>query len=107
MYNNIMATDITDSNFDQEVLNVDSLVFVECYAEWCGPCKVLKPRLLELERNEGFKLGFLDVDQNPELTKRLKVASIPKVVVFRNGEEVTSVSGVRSKEDYQEIIDSF
>lgn len=103
-----MPTIITDTNFDQEVLQSDSLVFVDCYAEWCSPCKALKPLLMELEsNNEGLKLGLLDIDPNPKSAKRLKVASIPKVVVFRNGEEVTSVSGVRSKADYQEIIDHF
>ncbi len=103
-----MSTTITDTNFDQEVLQSDSLVFVDCYAEWCSPCKALKPLLADLENdNEGLKLGLLDIDPNPALAKRLKVATIPKVVVFRNGEEVTSVSGVRSRADYQEIIDRF
>lgn len=102
-----MTTTITDNNFDQEVLQSDSLVFVDCYAEWCTPCKALKPLLLELEsQNEGLKLGLLDIDQNPELAQRLKVASIPKVVVFRNGEEITSIYGVRAKAAYQEVINS-
>lgn len=102
-----MIATVTDSNFDQEVLQSESLVFVDCYADWCSPCKALKPILQELEEsNDGLKLGLLDVDHNPELAKRLKVASIPKVVVFRNGEEITSISGVRSKAEYQAIIDS-
>ncbi len=101
-------TIITDKNFDQEVLQSTSLVFVDCYAEWCSPCKALKPLLVELEsENEGLKLGLLDIDHNPVLAVRLKIASIPEVVVFRDGEEVASVSGVRSKVSYQEIIDNF
>lgn len=102
-----MPTDITDSNFDQEVLQSNLLVLVDCYAEWCSPCKALKPLLLELEHSQGLKLGLLDVDRNPGLAKRLKITSIPKVVVFRDGEEITSISGVRPKADYQEVIDSF
>ena len=102
-----MITAITDANFDQEVLHSDSLVFVDCYADWCGPCKALKPLLVELEKeNEGLKLGFLDIDSNPELALRLKVVSIPKVVVFYSGEEIDSVFGISSKERYQEIINS-
>lgn len=98
-------TTITDDNFDQEVLQSDSLVFVDCYAEWCGPCKALKPLLIELEeKNNGLKVGFLDIDDNPKLAKRLKVTSVPKVVVFCNGKEIDSILGVRSKADYQEII---
>ncbi len=101
-------TTITDNNFDQEVLQSKSLVFIDCYAEWCSPCKALKPLLLDLEsKNKGLKLGFLDIDHNPELAKRLKVTSIPKVVVFRNGEEIISILGVRPEADYQEVIDSF
>jgi len=101
-------TTLTDSNFDQEVLNSNSLIFVDCYADWCGPCKLLKPLLLKLEENnKDLKLCFLDIDQNPKLAALLKVASIPKVVVFNKGEEITSVSGIRSEADYQDIIDSF
>ena len=103
-----MPTTITDDNFDQEVLQSDSLVFVDCYAEWCTPCKALKPLLLELEsNNKKLKLGLLDIDHNPASAKRLKVVSIPKVIVFHGGEEITSISGVRPKADYQEIIDGF
>lgn len=103
-----MTTTITDNNFDQEVLQSDSLVFVDCYAEWCSPCKALKPLLLELEsKNERMKLGLLDIDHNPELAQRLKVTSIPKVVVFHSGEEVASISGIRSEADYQKIINNF
>lgn len=96
--------EITSDNFDQEVLK-GSLVFVDCYADWCSPCKALKPVLSELEDANQVKLTLLDVDKNPDLAARLKVASIPKVVVFRDGEEVTSVSGLHPKSDYQEIID--
>ncbi len=103
-----MTVTVTDSNFDQKVLQSEFLVFVDCYADWCSPCKALKPVLQELEQsNDRLRLGLLDIDHNPELAKRLKVASIPKVFVFRNGEEVTSISGVRSKAEYQAIIDSF
>lgn len=103
-----MSTNITDANFDQEVLQSDSLVFVDCYAEWCSPCKALKPLLVELETtNNGLKLGLLDIDPNPESAQRLKIATIPKVVVFRNGEEVISISGIHSRAYYQEIIDSY
>lgn len=100
-----MTIDITEENFDQEVLK--GLVFIDCYADWCSPCKALKPLLLDLEKNnEKLKLGLLDIDHNPSLAVRLKVASIPKVVVFRDGEEITSITGVRPKADYQELIDS-
>jgi len=100
--------DITDSNFDEEVSSSDQLVFVDCYAEWCGPCKALKPVLTELaEKNPTIKLGMLDIDGNPDCVARLNITSIPKVVVFKNGTEVAQFLGIRSKTDYQDVIDSF
>lgn len=100
--------DVTDSNFDSEVTGSDQLVFVDCYAEWCGPCKALKPILIDLaERNPKIKLGMLDIDGNPDTALRLNVTSIPKVVVFKDGQEVAQFLGIRSKQDYQDVIDSF
>ncbi|MHA2279450.1 MAG: thioredoxin family protein [Promethearchaeota archaeon] len=104
-----MATTITDSNFDSEVLQSDKLVFVDCFAEWCTPCKALKPMLAELAEKNGtkLKLGLLDIDENPQSVARLNVTSIPKVVAFKDGKEVSQFLGVRSKADYQDLIDAF
>lgn len=103
-----MIVTVTVDNFEEKVLKSEALVFVDCYADWCAPCKALKPLLIELEEsNEGLVLGMLDIDSNPELAVRLKVASIPKVVVFKGGEEIASLCGVCRTEDYQEIIDKF
>ena len=101
-----MTTQITDSNFDSEVLGSDKIVFVECFADWCEPCKALKPLLVEIANAnpDTLKLGLLDVECNPNLSERLKITSIPKVVIFKNGEQVTEILGVRPKKDYQDII---
>lgn len=102
-----MAIKITDSNFEEEVLNSTIPVLVDCYADWCSPCKALKPLLQEItEDNARVKLGLLDIDSCPGLAVRLKVSSIPKVVVFNKGEEVTAISGVHRKEEYQKVIDN-
>ena len=100
--------DITDSNFENEVLKSDKLVFVDCYAEWCGPCKALKPLLIELEeKHPKMKLGMLNIDHNPGVVERLKVTSIPKVAIFKNGEEIAHFLGIRSKADFEDVIASF
>lgn len=100
--------EITDSNFDGEVLSSDIPVFVDCFTEWCGPCKLLKPMLADLETaNAGkMKLGLLNIETNPGLAAKLNVTAVPKVVVFYGGKRIESVIGIRSKADYQELIDS-
>ena len=104
-----MSVIITDANFKEEVLGSELLVFVDIYAEWCSPCKNLKPLLIGLEQNNSsvMKLGFLDVDFNPELTTQLKVVSIPKVVVFYKGEKIADLVGIQAKAKYQEILEKF
>lgn len=97
---------LTDNDFESEVLHSDQLVFVDCYAEWCGPCKALKPLLVDLEaENPEVKFGMLDIDGNPDSAARLKVTAIPTVVVFKDGEEVARFLGMRPKKDYQDVID--
>ena len=100
-------TNITDQNFNEEVLKSDSVVLVDCYADWCGPCKALKPMLVNLaaKSNGKVKLGLLDVESNPDLTTKLSVTSIPKVVVFKGGEKITEIIGIRAEADYQDIVD--
>jgi len=98
-------TTITDNNFEDEVLKSDQVVLVDCYAEWCSPCKALKPMLMALAEKTGAKLGLLDIESNPVLTEKLSVTSIPKVVIYKGGEKITELLGVRPKEDYQDVID--
>jgi len=100
-----MSIVITDENFDKEVLQSGSLIFVDCYADWCAPCKVLKPLLLDLETNNPkMTLGLLDIDNNPKLAHRLRITSIPHVLMFYKGEQIDEVCGLVAKDVYQEII---
>ena len=106
VYNEISMVQITDSNFEDEVIKASGPVVVDCYTAWCAPCKILKPLITEVvEANEGVKLGMLEVDNNPQLALRLNIAAVPKVVFFNKGKEVDFLVGVRSKEDYQGVID--
>jgi len=98
---------ITDKNFEQEVLASSSPVVIDCYTEWCSPCRALKPLMEELSKNNmHIKFGLLNVEDNPDLAVRLRVTSVPKVVIFRAGEQLSEIVGVRGKSDYQSIIDS-
>lgn len=100
-------TDITDSNFSEEVLHSKIPILVDCYTQWCGPCKAMKPLLSQIEKeNDGaVRIGYLDMENNPELSEKLKIMSVPTVLIFLDGLEVAKIVGVCSKSRYQDVID--
>ena len=85
---------LTKENFESEVLNSDIPVLVDFWASWCGPCMMLSPVISEIaeELNGRIKVGKVNVDDEQELAMKYKVASIPTLLLFRNGKlEKTSV----------------
>lgn len=101
-----MADIVTDNNFDDEVLNSDGLVLVDFWAAWCGPCVMLSPIIEELGEDMGDKVKVLklNVDENKETAGKFQVMSIPTVILFKDGEPVETMVGVRPKEFYEEKI---
>ena len=99
----------TDENFDQEVLQAETPVLVDFWAEWCAPCRVLGPTIDELaEEYAGkIKVGKLDADANKEVSAEYDISSIPAVVLFVNGEIHEKFVGLRVKRDYQSVLDKF
>ena len=90
---------LTVQNFEEEVLKSDIPVVVDFWATWCGPCRMLAPTIEKIaEEQEGvIKVGKIDVDDEPELAARYGIASIPTLMVFKNGEVVKSSVGVQPK----------
>lgn len=90
--------EITDANFDQ-IINTDKPVLVDFWAEWCGPCKMIGPLVEELAGEyEGVAvIGKLDVDNNPNISAKFGIRSIPTLLVFKNGEIVDKQVGAVSK----------
>lgn len=95
-----MALEITDSSFQEMVLNSDKPVLVDFWAVWCGPCRTLGPIIEEVAADfEGKAIvGKVDVDNNQEISMQYGIRNIPTVLIFKNGEVVDKLVGVTPKE---------
>ena len=83
-----MALELTDQNFDVVVLHSDKPVIVDFWAEWCGPCRMVGPIVEEIGNDYTDKavVAKLDVDSNPNVTRKYGIRNIPTVLFFKNGE---------------------
>lgn len=102
----VMEYNFTMENFEKEVLQSDIPVLVDFYADWCGPCKMMAPVIAALaEEFEGkMKIGKCDTEENMPLAQKYRVASIPNMQVFKNGEVVANFVGGMSKDALREKL---
>lgn len=100
----------TEANFNEEVLKSSTPVFVDFWAVWCGPCQIMGPIVEDLAKvyeGKNIKIGKCNVDENPEVSSKYNILSIPSFVVFKNGEVVDQIVGGVQKEKLQAMIDKY
>ena len=95
-----MSLELTEKNFQSEVLESDKPVLVDFWATWCGPCKMMGPVVEELSSGMGdsVKIGKVNVDDEEELAQKYGIMSIPCFIVFKNGQAVNQKVGACSKD---------
>ena len=99
--------DVTDGDFQTTVLEADAPVLVDFWAEWCVPCHMVSPVVEEIgvEKAEVLRVAKLNIDDNPEVTRKYGVMSIPSLILFVGGEEVARVVGARGKDALLKELD--
>ena len=103
-----MAQDLvefTDSNFEEEVINSDKPVLVDFWAEWCGPCRMLTPKIEQMAKDfDGrVKVGKLDTDANRDTAMKYGISAIQTVILFKNGQPAQRIVGLRENEIRQAL----
>lgn len=98
-------TELTTDSFDDEVAN-DKPILVDFWAEWCAPCKAIAPILEEIaSTDDRLRIGKLNVDEQPDVPRKLGIMSIPTLMLFSGGEEKARIVGARGKEQLLKEIE--
>jgi len=98
--------DVTDSTFDQEVLQADKLVLVDFWAPWCGPCRTVGAVLTEMaeQRHDDLKVVKINIDEHQEHAFKLRVMTVPTLVLFKDGEPVERILGALPRRAIDDVV---
>lgn len=101
-----VPVDITDQSFEDEVLSSPGVVLVDCWAPWCGPCRMVAPVLEELasEYMGKVKIAKLDTDQNPKTAMKYNIQSIPTMLIFKEGNHIDTLIGALPKQEIEKRL---
>ena len=101
------VVEFNETNFEQEVLKSDIPVLVDFWAEWCPPCKMLLPTIDKLATAYvgKVKIGKVDTDSNQSIAMKYQIQNIPTLLLFKNGEVVERIVGLRKEQEFRELLD--
>ena len=102
------TVELTDQNWEAEVLKSDKPVLVDFWAEWCMPCRMLSPTIEKLAKDYAgkVKVGKVDTDANRDVSMKYGISAIPTVILFKNGEVAQKFVGLRQEKDFKEALDA-
>lgn len=100
---------VTDNTFKKEVLSHRGLILLDCWAPWCGPCRMVGPVVDQLAKEYAGRVKFakLNVDENPITASQFAIQSIPTLLLFKNGEQVKSLLGALPKAEIEKHLQSY
>ncbi len=106
MAENVM--ELTDANFEAEVLKSDQPVLVDFWAEWCMPCRMLGPTIEKIAKDYAgkVKVGKVDTDSNRDVSMKYGISAIPTVILFRDGKIAQKFVGLRQEKEFKEVLDA-
>lgn len=102
----MVTQSVTDTTFESEVIKSNELVLVDFWAEWCGPCRGLAPKLEEIAAEMGGKVRIVkvNIDENPQTPSKFGIRSIPTMILFKRGQNVEQLMGNLPKNNIVEMI---
>ena len=97
--------ELNEQNFSQFISHSDLPIFIDLWAEWCGPCKMMAPVIEQISNEETeIKVGKINIDENIEIAQKYKVMSIPMFIAFKNGEVAAKTLGAQPKEEVLKLV---